>query len=93
MATDNSESSVQLKSLIISPGLDVWLWQANTLQEPVVVYLNSEGADALRPLALTELPTDPANPASTSSVWATIPIHHVSLLICWLTTCADRFQH
>ncbi|CAD6590267.1 MAG: hypothetical protein TREMPRED_005680, partial [Tremellales sp. Tagirdzhanova-0007] len=58
------------------PGLDVWLWRSNILREPMVVNLNSEGADALRPLALTELPMYPADISRTSTVWATIPVHH-----------------
>ena len=32
----NRECSVQRKSMIGTPGLDLWLWQPNTLQEPMV---------------------------------------------------------
>ena len=89
MATEDSKYRFISNSLSVSPGLDVWLWRANTLLEPVVVNLNPKGADTLRPLALTELPIDPANPTSTSTVWATIPVHHVCVSDHWIIALTD----
>ena len=78
MTTRSSEFHPGYLGLMNSPGLDVWLWSADVLEEARVIWLNTATSDSLRPLAQLTLPADLSRPDTSSKLWATIPVYHVS---------------
>lgn len=63
-----------------SPSLDIWLWQAQALGPREVIMLNPDGLESMRPLALMPQPAT-HDVMSQQQVWATRPVHRVSLLV------------
>ena len=79
--------SVSLYITYPSPALSVWLWQVDDLQDISVIWLTPSTVDSPRPLALARLPQSVGEDgeASSEDLWASIPLHHVSLLGVYMT--------
>ena len=69
--------------------MHIWLWQAQALGPWESILLNPDGSVSMRPLALMPQPAT-QDVKSRQQVWATRPVHRVSVLLQRLKSSADR---
>lgn len=65
---------------MISPTLDVQLWQYGLLSNPRVILLDRTAPGCMVPIALGSIPVAPRDDSNPSQLWASKPQYHVSIL-------------